>query len=1060
MTYHDGEAPREVELFSPETTQGNFLTAKDEMRKHSIEDILGRPVLVKQGSWGLTDATGAILYSFDSPGTLLASSLNAREKVRGFLDARYTTCVQVIINAQPTQQGRLVLAFAPAAAVARKAQLQTNLTTFTQRPRVDIDISVDTDVTFRIPYMSEYLATNFADNTGGLGYFDLFVYSPLLSPSGSNSVGYSVYMWLEDLDLQIPTYVAQGDFGHWGNRSLKVETPLPQCWCQEDGRSGSVLYLPPGPESETLAFIIKMMYGIRRVSPALHVLLLRSLEAQLCVFALSFKPGPGSPLSYPSDLTCRRFLECLKKEAQKKMASEGDIKKESMDGYEAQMAGPSVTRNTGDPTTKEAEDPGTGIVAKTTKAMKMLGKSVPSLMSAFGAPGWVEAAAKGAIQYWGFSKPISDHMTAKVAGGFFPHLNHSDGGTFAQNLGMFHKNQVQHLPGFAGQSVDELAFSYICCIPSYYQRVNWTTSAVAGTELWTTDLFPNRFQTTVGGWTYHTPMSYVQQTFQLWRGSLMFHFKVVKTKMHSGRLMVSWQPGGSLAFTADNNYLYRQIFDMREGTEFTFTVPYAATTPYKDYSESVGALRLSVLNPLVAPAIVSSSVEILVEVCAGKDIEFACPRVPDVIPISYASNQMEALRISQATEDMFEAEPIYEAQGDWGEVYTVHSTEISAIIQSLYGKVDLAEYEQIIKEFRLVRSPDANHLESTVLLLSVHYDLGGCNVGWGDSLTYNHNSKEFTVEYTLEEWVTQFIKTHKISLRSAAREIAISQVQAKRSKSLSPKRSKSRSPPKSPNLSREKTPEIVYEAQGLMDTCEQGNTATVNMLDDPVNPSSESFDVSNSAFCIGESIPSWRVYIKRLMPWKILPILATGQTWKFRHLMFHQPTTTGNTLVQQDAAVDALNWVAPCYAFWRGSVRYAFYVNSTNSTNVFLRVGLDTPKQMGTSSFVTVAAADYLRWYVNQTDIVPVSMSTAGGLEVQIPFYCKRTTGVVNVQTPGTPIFGGGNPDLSVSVRLPNASEGCVFRAAADDFDLGFFLGCPITMPTFTVAPVQTSAYW
>jgi hypothetical protein len=516
---------------------------------------------------------------------------------------------------------------------------------------------------------------------------------------------------------------------------------------------------------------------------------------------------------------------------------------------------------------------------------------------------------------------------------------------------------------------------------------------------------------------------------------------------------------------------------LRDGTEFTFNVPYIATTPYLSQDEIMGMIYVVVQNPLVSPDIVASSVDIIVEVCAGKDVEFAVPIKPRETPISYGSVQMQALARTTFEdtlvneEEIYEAKPvdeevIYEAEGDeWGEVAQTIIPELQDTVFKIYGEVDFVTFQECVHELLAAKEEKVDpYLSLCVRILSRHAKLDKLNRGWGDAMTYDHETNTFTTEYTLFEWIKCYILEHKKSVRQGCTELSNRGLGmprfVKRGTSTSPKRSKSKtpSPPRTPKLLE---PEVVYEAQGLMDNCESGNSATVNMSEDPVAPDSMSFDVSNPAHCIGESCGSWRVYAKRAMPWKKLPTLGTGATFRFRTGMFHQATTTGNSLVQLPVSIDALNYIAPCYVFWRGSVRYLWYGGNNSSTNTSVRFGLNKrDSQMGANEFQTLASSERFQSYNQVDNIAYAHQISGGGLEVQVPFYCKRTTATVDINLPGNPAPLNGNPDLVMSVRAPGSTDSVLMRAAGDDFDLGFFLGAPITKPTFTIAATNTEWEW
>jgi hypothetical protein len=123
--------------------------------------------------------------------------------------------------------------------------------------------------------------------------------------------------------------------------------------------------------------------------------------------------------------------------------------------------------------------------------------------------------------------------------------------------------------------------------------------------------------------------------------------KFVKTEFHSGRLAVSFSPndnstGAPINHTlAQSAFLHRQIIDIRECNEFTFVVPFISSAPYRNSGESIGQLIVHVLDALVAPSTVSTTVGIILESCMGSDAEFAVPRFNNmsyVMGISPQSN--------------------------------------------------------------------------------------------------------------------------------------------------------------------------------------------------------------------------------------------------------------------------------------------------------------------------------------------------------------------------------------------------------------------------------------
>jgi hypothetical protein len=112
----------------------------------------------------------------------------------------------------------------------------------------------------------------------------------------------------------------------------------------------------------------------------------------------------------------------------------------------------------------------------------------------------------------------------------------------------------------------------------------------------------------------------------MWRGSITYKFKLVKTEFHSGRLAITYSPN-SLATPsniADLDYLHRDIIDIREHSEFSITIPWTQPSEYVSTTGGDnGRINVWVYDRLQCPDAVSQEVQILVEACGGPDIEFA-----------------------------------------------------------------------------------------------------------------------------------------------------------------------------------------------------------------------------------------------------------------------------------------------------------------------------------------------------------------------------------------------------------------------------------------------------
>lgn len=134
----------------------------------------------------------------------------------------------------------------------------------------------------------------------------------------------------------------------------------------------------------------------------------------------------------------------------------------------------------------------------------------------------------------------------------------------------------------------------------------------------------------------------LSRMFSAWKGGLIYHFKIVKTKYHSGRIQVSFRPFNApisvpgTTTTSETEYMYRNIIDIREMNEFKIHIPFVAVKPWLsclDEDGCSGRIDLKVIDPLVAPDTVSSDITVKVEFCGAADFAVAAPRQMRYVPI-------------------------------------------------------------------------------------------------------------------------------------------------------------------------------------------------------------------------------------------------------------------------------------------------------------------------------------------------------------------------------------------------------------------------------------------
>lgn len=280
---------------------------------------------------------------------------------------------------------------------------------------------------------------------------------------------------------------------------------------------------------------------------------------------------------------------------------------------------------------------------------------VPLLGSVVGQVKWIADIIRHSASAHGWSRPRNEGPAMFITKQVMHRATNVDAQDNSTKLAYFDRNELADMPDFAGGGIDEMNIQYICGISAYFESFTWNTGQSAAAIIYSHNLNPASFmnQKSIASQTitHMVPVAYVSQFFSLWRGSLKLTFKFVKTEFHSGRLAVVFQPlpypvATTVPTLAQSQYNHRNIIDLRLGSEFTIEFPYVGFSQYKDvpnYSGgdySIGTVLMFVLNPLVAPANVSSTITCLVEASAGEDIEFAQPRNPTGYPVAQATPQI------------------------------------------------------------------------------------------------------------------------------------------------------------------------------------------------------------------------------------------------------------------------------------------------------------------------------------------------------------------------------------------------------------------------------------
>jgi hypothetical protein len=273
---------------------------------------------------------------------------------------------------------------------------------------------------------------------------------------------------------------------------------------------------------------------------------------------------------------------------------------------------------------------------------------------------WVATAVSKVAAFFGWSKPISVGATQVMKPSGCRYMANFNGLDTSMNMGLDAGNTLAPYQFFG--DADQLAIDSIVSSLNFAESIFWKTVNASGVELDTFNVRPSIGvvselvqvdAVTKNEW-YRvkslTFLAYVAQFFRFWRGDIRFQLRCLKTKFHSGRLLISWRPGVSPG-TRDLNVpmAYSIVWDVVLNNTISFVVPYMNPKPWLQTNrieDSIagsatpdsanGTLVISVLNKLVAASdAVADQVEIMIEVCGEPGFSFGHPVDSHTVPVTF-----------------------------------------------------------------------------------------------------------------------------------------------------------------------------------------------------------------------------------------------------------------------------------------------------------------------------------------------------------------------------------------------------------------------------------------
>jgi hypothetical protein len=223
---------------SSRRTRGYYIDAEDELA-NSVVGFLSRPTPIANFVWQSNTGVISSLANVVIPNDYIKQPM-IKEKLQGF---RYLRCdfkFKLQINAQPFNAGRMILVFNPYETMLGLAP--SNFIHFgglTGYRHVQLDLAESTAVELTVPFMGPMSHFDLVTAANSLlGTVRVIVYSPL---TGSDDVDCTLWMWAENIDIQMPTGLPiSSSFAepHFSVRERWNNARLESGLAQANGRKG------------------------------------------------------------------------------------------------------------------------------------------------------------------------------------------------------------------------------------------------------------------------------------------------------------------------------------------------------------------------------------------------------------------------------------------------------------------------------------------------------------------------------------------------------------------------------------------------------------------------------------------------------------------------------------------------------------------------------------------------------------------------------------------------------------------------------------------------------
>jgi len=308
----------------------------------------------------------------------------------------------------------------------------------------------------------------------------------------------------------------------------------------------------------------------------------------------------------------------------------------------------------GNNTTRDDEFKHDGLISKPASAISKAADAltmIPYIAPYAKATSMVADKIGKIARVFGYSRPAVLSDIQPYVPRYCGNLANSDAPETVQKLSLDSKNELTidtRTMGLGG--ADELTIQSIASRMTFWRQFDWPESAVTDSLLASMSVQPFCVHTLNSAPVteiHSTAIAFAAAPFEAWQGSIKFHFKVVCSEYHRGRLRLVYNPltnnAGSVAF----NQVYSTIIDISSDREFDYeckwtdirawnaclgidgasgatlfntTAAVSGGSPFDN-----GTLSVYVVNELATPSTTAADVKIQVWVAAGDDFAVSIP---------------------------------------------------------------------------------------------------------------------------------------------------------------------------------------------------------------------------------------------------------------------------------------------------------------------------------------------------------------------------------------------------------------------------------------------------